>query len=151
MARKYKITSRRPRGRTLTMEERYQRYLQQYEKRKLSLLARTNDYRLESQEPYSLYTFRELYAQKRAAGSSATNAVSEIVSNELYVYAEEIRALNGVMKSFGLQFSSKRARENEEYFKEKLSVLNQFLKKIDPSVNSYERRDYISEYVFGSE
>ena len=151
MARKYKITSRRPRGKTLTIEERYQRYLQQYEKRKLNLLARTNDYRLESQEPYSLYTFKELYAQKRAAGSSATNAVSEIVSNELYVYAEEIRALNDVMKNFGLQFSPKRARENEEYFKEKLSVLNQFLKKNAPSANSYERRDYISEYVFGSE
>lgn len=152
MAKRYIIHSRRARTATLSLAERYERYVEQYERRVQSLERR--NVTPSQKTPYHFERFVEIYENKRLEGISATNATREIVSGQLYnVSMEEARSLKAYLEATDTEgaeeISIDTLRTNKDYWEINLSKLNESLKRSEPS--GTKRQQFISYTIFGSE
>lgn len=154
----YNVAGRAGRSATLTMLERYERYLEQFHKRQSSLARRGFISPVEKagiEHPELTYEEFELaYEENKRSGVSATNIVREIVSSQLYFHTrsqaqalqEELK-MAGITKEDGTEYTQTELRT---YIgREKLSELNADLKRRGMS-RGKERQEYISYYIFDS-
>ena len=165
--KRYNIQQRRGRGRTLSIEEQYSRYVEQFTKRAEKLLAKgitpaIYKSQLDNKGISSLEDFSLALRQKKRSGVSTTNIVREIVSSQLYEFTrEEASSIKGELRGLYEEVYSDKSPEEIEAMLKKytfseirtnkaiLSELNDLLKATGYSSGT-ERADYIGYYIYDS-